>query len=583
MAIPTPDPVQQTLLAEALQFARSLANPSPHPEPSVMGRRRDRLRQIQQQLQGFAHPLCHDRIPATAIPMVVRHAFVNAVLLLRYRSAGSTTWKGTLTSPTLNQYRPDPLPTHLISDNVLSSLGHCFELPEDAIQESRASLQQIERTLTRQKRILQAVLAELGSVNLSRASESPGSEAVLTLFQNLFSAIPIPLQALDCIFTETQIYFCINYQEGKLADRLQWDSLSDSEQTQVQGFLDSLGQFSFDQFGRFPTFGPCIPDRIHPIWCEQIARQCGEPTAQVLQTLTQSIGVIPTHKAEAFLVHDVWGHYWQLLLTQFGGDYAILTHCDEPLRAAETAYTAEGPLTCGDLFSWDGKTVQLDEAKTRSFFQGEVQQRLGVIFTHLIGEMIADVAEFKFVWDHSEAADQLLSSSLFKDHPTKLDLSLTDVDFLFLRVLRPLLEMHLSVFTDSVLEADILALWRERNYPTESLTLRTCLKQAIVRLYQIFLEEYNRTYLPTLTGQPGIFAQIVSNLVYLQNVISELYQNPIAQSSPNLPFQDLLMLFIGCYCSSDSYREFWAIDDVLANYFLPCWRLLQDSSNHWIT
>lgn len=51
--------------------------------------------------------------------------------------------------------------------------------------------------------------------------------------------------------------------------------------------------------------------------------------------------------------------------------------------------------------------MSVDAERARLFFQGEVRQRLGLMFTHLIGEMVADVAEFKFIWDRPELSEQL--------------------------------------------------------------------------------------------------------------------------------------------------------------------------------
>ncbi|WP_235108273.1 hypothetical protein [Acaryochloris sp. 'Moss Beach'] len=215
--------------------------------------------------------------------------------------------------------------------------------------------------------------------------------------------------------------------------------------------------------------------------------------------------------------------------------------------------------------------------KAHLFFHGEVQQRLGLLFTHLIAEMIADAAEFKFVWDNPHHADQLLSSSVFKDLPTKLDLTLADIDFLFLQVLRPLVEIHLSALEETPLETDLLREWGQAGHPVHALGLKTSLKTAIAALYQIFFQEYNTTYLPTLTGESSLFTDIVSNLLYLQNVLNELYTEPINKNA--VPFQDLLLLFVGCYCSSDSYAEFWSLDDALAAYYWPCWHLLNTLLN----
>ena len=41
-------------------------------------------------------------------------------------------------------------------------------------------------------------------------------------------------------------------------------------------------------------------------------------------------------------------------------------------------------------------------------------------------------------------------------------------------------------------------------------------------------------------------------------------------------FRYRLMIFMGCYCSSDGYSNFWQMDAVLAAHFLPCWYPLCD-------
>jgi hypothetical protein len=152
-------------------------------------------------------------------------------------------------------------------------------------------------------------------------------------------------------------------------------------------------------------------------------------------------------------------------------------------------------------------------------------------------------------------------------------LTLIDLDFLFVRVLQPLLELQLSVVADSLLETELLTDWFKAKIVEDSLRLRTSLKHAIAHLYQVFLEEYKHAYLPTLADSSSIFTQIAINLLYLQNTINILYTEQGTLNQSTLPFQGVLMVFMGCYCSSDTYKEFWDIDDMLAAYFLPCWRI----------
>lgn len=553
MSIPKADPHRQRLLAEALQLARQEDTPITA----------QRLTDLQTELQRFTHRIHRAPIPTHDIPIAVREAFVEAIIrLVPYQEIGGSQWQGTLNSPTLKHYRPDPLPPILQEPNIGSQLCELFQLSDHYASQLQASQQQVTERLTQQKRIMAAAMA----------SAEASSQGRLKLFQALFGPLAIPADIIDCIYTPLQLYFCLPYKDGKFYSSDPTIALPEELSTSLHSFLQQLDEFNYQKFDRFPTFGPCHPARIDPGWCQALVQSTGDSTADIMRVLSRAVGIIPTHKMEAFLIHDVWGHHWQYLCTQFASDYAILKDCGQPLHAGETAYTPDGPVNCRMLFHVSGEQVDLDHPKARLFFHGEVQQRLGLLFTHLIAEMIADAAEFKFVWDNPDQAEQLLSSSVFKDLPTKLDLTLADIDFLFLQVLRPLVEIHLSALEETPLETDLLREWGQAGVPVNSLGLKTSLKTAIAALYQIFFQEYNAAYLPTLTSETSLFTDIVSNLLYLQNVLNGLYTEPINKDA--VPFQDLLLLFVGCYCSSDSYAEFWSLDDALAAYYWPCWHLL---------
>jgi len=557
---------QQQLMAEALQLARYMTQADASTKPERLQKRQQRLRDIRQALQTVTHPICRESLAIAQIPLTVRQAFVQSVVLLsRYQMLGGDRWAGTLASPTLSRYKTSEAQMKWQTPEQITALCQAFELDTQLPAQLQSELVEIDHRIVRQRQIMQVVLAEL------QPDYAPAK--LQALFQVLFG-VSFPAGAIACLHTEKQLYFCLDVEGDALRDRALWNSLSAAEQAAIHTFLQQQGAFSFEKFGRFPVFGACDPAKIEREWSGAIAVQAQVSVADVLKTLSCSVSIVPTPKAEAFLVHDIWGHHWQWLLTQFESDYAILTTCDAPLRMSETAYLSAGPLTCGELFQVVGDRVCVDASKARLFFHGEVQQRLGLMFTHLLGEMIADVAEFKFIWDHPLAAELLPSSSIFKTSPTKLDLSLADIDFLFLKVLRPLLELNLSVLHDSPLETELLSAWAQAGVAIHSLELRTSLKGAIAQLYQLWLEEYNSLYLPTLSGKPGIFTEIVRNLLQLHNVVDQLYTDATLASNQNVPFQDLLLLFIATYCSSDCYAEFWTVDNALADYFLPCWHQL---------
>ncbi|MEB3211771.1 MAG: hypothetical protein VKL39_10465 [Leptolyngbyaceae bacterium] len=573
----------QALLAEALQLARLLRD-SPSPEQSAQSRHtrwQNRLRELQRELEQYAHPICREPHAVPDIPHAIRLAFVKATVLSTHYSASGQGWRGTLHSPTLDAYTPDDISPQWRTDTAIEDLCRAFQLDASDRSDIQTILHTVEQNFQQQRSLITALLHDsqlqptLDSAPCPRCI--PKTNHILQLFQVLFGTIPLPLAALDCIYTDSQLYFCIDYEGDRLSDLALWNQLTYEEQQTLSAFLSALSQFSFESFRRFPTFGACHPGQINTALCDRLSVATGLPPSDIRTRISRTTGVIPTAKAEAFLLHDIWGHNWQFMLTSFISDYDILAYCDEPLRARETAYTPHGPLSCSDLFTVQNNTVALQEEQATLFFHGEVQQRLGLLFTHLLGELVADVAEFKFIWDAPHAADALLSSSLFKNKPAKLDLGLADVDFLFLKVLQPLLSVQLSVMEETRLEHDLLEDWRTQTHEPLSLELKISLKQAIARLYEIFLREYGHTYLPTLNGEPrngepSLFADMVSNLLYLQNAINELYTDLPSNSS--LPFQDLLILFIGAFCSHDSYAEFWDVDNAIASYFVPCWGIL---------
>lgn len=575
---------QRSQIAEALTLSRFLLNKSAKTDSALVQRRQERLRTIQQTLQDCAHPIQRDSMLPSDIPLPVRHSFVQAALLVsRYFAVGGVGWRGTLASPTLAKYRPDPIPPDWNTPASMAAIADRFALTTENMDAIAEHLAQVDQDIDQQKRLMNAVL---GTVHLSvDVPDSLPTQPFVQLFQNLFNGIQVSPERISALFTPTQLYFCVDFPADDTD--LAWAELTGSEhQAALKRLHQQLSTFSFQQFKRFPTFGPCDPAGIDSRWIQQVCDRldtspqqthCIPPEA-VIQRLSKSVGVLPRKDAEMFLVHDIWGHYWQLLFSQFESDYATLADCGEPLRAQETAYTSNGPLTCSELFHFADAEVFLHAERAKQFFHGEVRQRLGLLFTHLLGELVADIAEFKFTWTNPNAAHELPSSSAFTDYPTNLDLTLGDLDFLFLRVLQPLLELHLSPMEASPLEIELLAVAPHHQLSSEQvLRLEVNLKRAIAQLHQIFLTEYSTTYLPTLTTEDSLFAEIVVNLLHLQNVINTLYTDPQLTQNANIPVQDLLIVFISCYCSGDSYADFWNIDEVLADYFIPCWQNLKTS------
>lgn len=572
---------QRSQVAEAIAIARFLISQTDGADDALIQRRRDRIRDLQQSLQSCAHPIHRAPCPPDQMPLAVRAAFVEAALLVsRYFAVGGVGWRGTLHSPTLSRYQHDPVPSSWSTPAGIAALGDRFRLPEEVLGKIIDHLEQVDAEIALQRQLIEAVLQSVGVENTAQSDLSP--EPFVALFQELFDGMLVNPDKLDVVFTPTQIYFCIDFPA--IEDLQGWKRLSPPEyEMPLRRLHQKLSEFTFRKFQRFPTFGPCDPGGVRWEWARQVSDRLRERPdiaaalmpEELIHRVSQSVGVLPKKDAEMFLVHDIWGHYWQLLFSQFAGDYGTLADCGDSLRAYETAYTPFGPLTCRELFQFAGAEVQISEEKAIQFFHGEVRQRLGLLFTHLLGELVADIAEFKFTWTNPNQAHQLPSSSAFTDYPANLDLSLADLDFLFLRVLQPLLEIRLSPLEPSPLEIELLAASSISSLSAEQIPrLEVNLKRAIAQLHHLFLTEYRDHYLPTVETEESLFAEIVVNLLHLQNVINTLYTDPKFCESGQIPFQDLMIVFISCYCSGDSFAEFWQIDNVLADYFIPCWQLL---------
>lgn len=573
--LPHPTHLEQSLLAEALKLAKAVPTEAELAEdPHLSQARQARLQEIRVQLHRLAHPL-QAHIPRIQdIPPEVRLTFAQAcVLLSYYPHLGAAQWYGTIIPNTLQRFQPEPIPPALARIEAITELWAWFDLPEASLDPFKQELSQLESQFSQQHRVME------------RLRQAIEETSVLRVFQAIFGELPIPAECLAWGSTDWQLYFCLSYENSCLCtwnsqghpNFQAWNQLTPETRTEIQTFLDKLNQFNYEKFDRFPIFGACEGSQINWAWLQELAADLAMPPSQVVRILTRSISILPTAKVEAFLIHDIWGHHWQLWLTSFLNDYEFLGDCGAPLWPGETAYTPYGPLACRELFDWHQGQVHLDQERARLFFHGEVQQRLGFLFTHLLGEMLADVAEFKFVCHFPAEVDSLQSSSVFANSPTKLDLSLLDLDFLFLRVLQPLLEISLSIFQPSLLETELWQEWQQSPGPDHSVSINELsLKSALAELYQLFFQEF-QVYAPNLHQPTGIFAAMICNLVYLQNVVNSLYLHPLAQSE--IPLRDLLLVFIGCYCSQNCYEEFWTVDDVLSAYFLPCCQHLGDWMN----
>lgn len=563
MPAPLFDANRQRLLEQAIALSRRLSEGTPKQQL----RWEQQLHGLWQALQPFQHQLTESPRPGEQIPAQVRCAMAEALVLLPLYQGliAPGAFYGSLRSPTLESYQPLSVPEawqqHLTTARLAEVFGLSLE-EQGAMAQRRA---QAVARVERHRQLFQALRQRFdGLVTHADA---------MRLFQQLFGAVPVPSQAVQHVGTEFQIVFALDYgrdEQGHLQLQADcWGEMATDDQETARAFLERIEQFSFQQFSRFPSFGHVEPQGITIELIEQLSNDTGLSEAEVQRILSQSVGIVPAAKAESFLIHDVWGHLWQLLLTSFEGDYALLARADQELAPGLAAYTPEGPLSLRQLFKRDGDEVSLDRSLAQQFFHGEAQQRLGYLLTHLVAELLADVQEFQWLWQYPERAEWLPSSSLFKGLPAKLDLTLRDVEFFFPQILEPLLSLTVSPTQASSLEQSLLQEWGAFDGGT-----RGSVKGAIAQLQSVFWQEYLATYAPEAASRGGWFSDFLGNLLQLQHCINGLYTSASAQQEPS--FQAVMVLFVGVYCSGDCYQDFWNLDDDLAQWLVPAWQLWLD-------
>lgn len=506
------------------------------------------------------------------IPLKIRRCFVRAILLLtRYPQLGGKRTVGTYNSPIVSSYKYDRIPDVWYESDAAIKLCQLFALPNSYAQEIQNLLAGVDRKIDQQQKIIEALIDNFDLLNTQKD--------VLNLFQALFGNIPLPKASINCLTTKMQISFMIDYQDNRLRSESLWCSLSKLEQQEVSEFLEQASQFSFKQFTTFPSFNSVkIQNNNLGLW-RYLIEVTGYSQPEIISAIASSVNIISANKAESFLLHDIWGHYWQSMLTQFEDDYLYLSQVDQNLDLDSSINDGNGTIYLRQLFKLKNQSIYIDVSLAKKFFHTMATKRITALSTHLIGEMLADINEYKWLSQNRDCQALLNSSSRFPDSPTKLDLTVKDWDFLYLRSLETLIRLS------PVLEVDLINYFKIKNNEDVN-----NLRIAISNLQHIFLTEYINHYQLSINSNsshvrasPAAYpsnrhlSSSILNLTKLQDTLNQLYTKPIKNDL--IPFQDLILLFVGNYYNIECERDIIQLNFALANYFYPCWRLLQSSTS----
>jgi hypothetical protein len=280
---------------------------------------------------------------------------------------------------------------------------------------------------------------------------------------------------------------------------------------------------------------------------------------------------------DKFLIHDTWGHQWQESLLDFEEPYTQLARFDLPLSLQEQASVLGQQRTLADVFATtDTGEITLDEAELRRFIDDEIYERSVVALTPAVAEILADIVEYKFLTLHPDKEKLLPSSSLFKNYPTKFDLTLQDLHFCFEQASKVFREWATSKALQDQMQAQILDALKVPHTKAEHVHK---VVQAAARICEERLADF---YQPQWFWESergnglrlNAFSLMALNLLSIHAALLKTYQT-LSETPANVPgmqsFKDLLVLAMGVFFERDPQRHLWLMDEFLTEGFLPRW------------
>lgn len=401
-------------------------------------------------------------------------------------------------------------------------------------------------------------------------------------FQAMYPDAPIPAEEVELIVTGTLVFFCLPLaKDSESLTTERFVNLPSDCQAEAIEFLRKLKRFSQERFASFPAFGLVECERIDAALVERLADRSGVEVAAILQELPRLVTILPQAEIDKYLIHDVWGHGWQASMLHFDDLYEQIAEFAEPLEIGERTETSSGArLRFGDCFTGAGHLLCLDELRFRAFATGEVCHRLPVALSAVLAEMLADVAEFKFLAEHPDRAAWLPSTSRLWTYPAMLDLTLADIPFYFGQATKVFRLWAKQPARQARCITQLVDAGATREAATKAVG------QAIDIWRQLEADYFCAELRWTVAGdrlRVNAFTRVLLNFVGLHRTLLATYCELSAESTRSLPlksFRDLLVLAASVFFEADPARNLWRVDEFLALVLAPFCRRLADTEVH---
>jgi hypothetical protein len=463
-------------------------------------------------------------------------------------------------SRTLPGYRADfdggPREVTLIRQRISSVL----RLSPDNLAAIEAQIDQDLGDARRKQALVSALREEFGL----RADAADLRERVHRLFHELFPDAGLPGDEIELVLTGTLIFFCLPHCGDELTTA-RYLALADDQRSPVRAFLTRAQRFSQQRFANFPAFGCLTADSIAPGLAERIGGRAGMSAEAVGRELGSMITILPLAEVDKYLAHDVWGHGWQATMLSFERMYEELADYADPLRLDESApIDSGGRIKFGDCFQGQGDELTLDVNCFRRFVAAELAERLPVAMSAVLAELVADVAEFKFLALAPHRAAEMPSSSWLREHPALLDLTLQDLPFYFSQATKV---FRLWARSDS-----------RRQLAIDELVAggasRSAAAAAVARAVAVWRELEAGPFAARLAWSPvedgrwnvNLFTRLALNFVSIGGATNAAYrqlERLLPLDIPLAAFRDFLVIATAVFFEADRPRNLWRIDEFL--------------------
>ncbi|MDG1478353.1 MAG: hypothetical protein P8R54_02135 [Myxococcota bacterium] len=495
--------------------------------------------------------------PERILPLADAEAafFSGGIRASRYRETvlGEPPLVDTAGSQTLSSFEVD------VDAAALEAVHRAFT-PDAMVREATAA--RLEEELS-QLRLRQAIMAGLDRLFPMRP-EADNRAAIDACVAALYPGHPLHSDEVAVIRTSTALFVCIPFSDGVLTTR---------DDPRIRAFIEELTDYHPSFSAHFPSFGSLTSGRVAAPLLAALAAETGLTESLLQETLPTMVVVLPTDKIDQYIVHDAWGHGWQALLFRFEetyqrvAGYTALPRLDQAVTRSGRTLTLRGVLEAQIARQVRGAT--LVTADWDAWLEAATAERLYDALSGLNAEVLADVVEYKYLALRPEDAALMPSSSFVKELPTKLDLTLLDMDYYYRCALAGFRRFGNREAAEDALVAALCA----SGLPEAE---TAAVVDAFAGHVGAWLDGIHGAEVgfAVVDGvlQTNTFSRVALNYLGLHVQFNDLYAALMAQRG-DVRFADLLVFSTAAYLEEDWEHHFWHLDafldhfpDLLARY-----------------